>query len=65
MAAALTASYVLYGFDTAGTLAEGHMIVKAPVFCRCFAGLGFTFCVMAAPDLGNSLGNINGGYRCW
>ena len=70
-ATALTASYVLYGFDTAGTLAEEthDPRKKAPrailqaLLSAGFAGLlVLLFAVMAAPDLGNpNLGNISGG----
>ena len=70
-ATALTASYVLYGFDTAGTLAEEthDPRKKAPrailqaLLAAGFAGLlVLLFALMAAPDLGNqNLGNISGG----
>lgn len=70
-ATALTASYVLYGFDTAGTLAEEthDPRKKAPrailqaLLSAGFAGLlVLLFALMAAPDLGNpDLGNIRGG----
>jgi len=70
-ATALTASYVLYGFDTAGTLAEEthDPRKKAPrailqaLLAAGFAGLlVLLFALMAAPDLGMpDLGNINGG----
>jgi len=70
-ATALTASYVLYGFDTAGTLAEEthDPRKKAPrailqaLLAAGFAGLlVLLFALMAAPDLGNpDLGNIQGG----
>ena len=70
-ATALTASYVLYGFDTAGTLAEEthDPRKKAPrailqaLLAAGFAGLlVLLFALMAAPDLGNpDLGNIRGG----
>ena len=70
-ATALTASYVLYGFDTAGTLAEEthDPRKKAPrailqaLLAAGFAGLlVLLFSLMAAPDLGNpDLGNIRGG----
>ena len=70
-AAALTASYVLYGFDTAGTLAEETLDPrkKAPrailqaLLAAGFAGLlVLLFALMAAPDLSNpDLGNIRGG----
>src|SRR5207253_10069890 len=70
-ATALTASYVLYGFDTAGTLAEEthdprkkapRAILQALVAAG-FAGLlVLLFALMAAPDLGMpDLGNIRGG----
>jgi amino acid transporter len=70
-ATSLTASYVLYGFDTAGTLAEEthDPRKKAPrailqaLLSAGFAGLlVLLFALMAAPDLGNpELGNIRGG----
>src|SRR6478609_4934112 len=70
-ATALTASYVLYGFDTAGTLAEEthDPRKKAPrailqaMLADGFAGLlVLLFALMAAPDLGMpELGNISGG----
>src|SRR5687768_10315473 len=70
-ATALTASYVLYGFDTAGTLAEEthDPRKKAPrAILQALLAAGFTgllvllFALMAAPDLGNpDLGNIRGG----
>src|SRR5688500_14518306 len=70
-AGALTASYVLYGFDTAGTLAEEthDPRKKAPrAILQALLAAGFTgllvllFALMAAPDLGNpDLGNIRGG----
>jgi urea carboxylase system permease len=70
-AAAMTASYVLYGFDTAGTLAEEthDPRKKAPrailqaLLAAGFAGLlVLLFVLMAAPDLGlPELGNIRGG----
>ena len=70
-ATALTASYVLYGFDTAGTLAEETLDPrkKAPrailqaLIAAGVAGLFvLLFALMAAPDLGTpDLGNIRGG----
>ncbi|HUP13434.1 MAG TPA: APC family permease, partial [Niastella sp.] len=70
-ATALTASYVLYGFDTAGTLAEEthDPRKKAPrailqaLLAAGFAGsLVLLLALMAAPDLGMpDLGNIRGG----
>jgi urea carboxylase system permease len=70
-ASALTASYVLYGFDTAGTLAEETLDPrkKAPrailqaLLAAGFAGLlVLLFALMAAPDLNApDLGNISGG----
>jgi len=70
-ATALTASYVLYGFDTAGTLAEEthDPRKKAPrailqaLLAAGFAGLlVLLFALMAAPDLAMpDLGNIRGG----
>jgi urea carboxylase system permease len=70
-AAAMTASYVLYGFDTAGTLAEEthDPRKKAPrailqaLLAAGFAGLlVLLFALMAAPDLrAPDLGNISGG----
>ena len=70
-AAALTASYVLYGFDTAGTLAEEthdprkkapRAILQALLAAGSAGLLVLLFALMAAPDLGMpDLGNINGG----
>lgn len=70
-ATALTASYVLYGFDTAGTLAEEthNPRKKAPrAILQALLAAGFSgllvllFALMAAPDLGMpDLGNIEGG----
>jgi urea carboxylase system permease len=70
-ATALTASYVLYGFDTAGTLAEEthDPRKKAPrailqaLLAAGFAGLlVLLFALMAVPDLGTpDLGNMRGG----
>jgi urea carboxylase system permease len=70
-ASALTASYVLYGFDTAGTLAEEthDPRKKAPrailqaLLAAGFAGLlVLLLALMAAPELGMpDLGNISGG----
>lgn len=70
-ATALTASYVLYGFDTAGTLAEEthdprRKAPRAILQALLAAGIGgllvLLFALMAAPDLGNpNLGNISGG----
>lgn len=70
-ATALTASYVLYGFDTAGTLAEethdprrkAPRAILQALLAAGFAGLlVLLFALMAAPDLGMSdLGNIRGG----
>jgi urea carboxylase system permease len=70
-ATALTASYVLYGFDTAGTLAEEthdprkkapRAILQALLAAGSAGLLVLLFSLMAAPDLGMSdLGNINGG----
>ncbi|MBZ5857716.1 amino acid permease [Flavihumibacter profundi] len=70
-ATALTASYVLYGFDTAGTLAEEthDPRKKAPrailqaLLAAGFAGLlVLLFALMAVPDLGMpDLGDISGG----
>ncbi len=70
-AAAMTASYVLYGFDTAGTLAEEthDPRKKAPrAILQALLAAGFSgllvllFALMAAPDLGTpELGNIRGG----
>jgi urea carboxylase system permease len=70
-ATALTASYVLYGFDTAGTLAEEthDPRKKAPrailqaLLAAGFAGLlVLLLALMAVPDFGMpDLGNINGG----
>lgn len=70
-ATALTASYVLYGFDTAGTLAEEthdprkkapRAILQALLAAGCAGLLVLLFALMAAPDLANpALGNISGG----
>ncbi|MDN3655587.1 amino acid permease [Ferruginibacter paludis] len=70
-ATALTASYVLYGFDTAGTLAEEthDPRKKAPrailqaLLAAGFAGLlVLLLALMAVPDFNMpDLGNINGG----
>lgn len=70
-ATALTASYVLYGFDTAGTLAEEthdprkkapRAILQALIAAGCAGLLVLLFALMAAPDLSNpDLGNISGG----
>jgi amino acid transporter len=70
-ATALTASYVLYGFDTAGTLAEEthdprkkapRAILQALLAAGSAGLLVLVFALMAAPDLGMpDLGNINGG----
>ena len=70
-ATALTASYVLYGFDTAGTLAEEthDPRKKAPrailqaLLAAGFAGLlVLLFALMAVPDFGMpDLGNMRGG----
>lgn len=70
-ATALTASYVLYGFDTAGTLAEEthDPRKKAPrailqaLLAAGFAGLlVLLLALMAVPNFGMpDLGNINGG----
>ena len=74
-ATALTASYVLYGFDTAGTLAEEthDPRKKAPrailqaLLAAGFAGLlVLLFALMAAPDLGIRIWEIYAeGYLCW
>jgi len=70
-ATALTASYVLYGFDTAGTLAEEtheprkkapRAILQALLAAGLSGLLVLLFALMAAPDLGApGLGTINGG----
>ena len=70
-ATALTASYVLYGFDTAGTLAEEthdprkkapRAILQALVAAGVGGLLVLLFALMAAPDLGlPELGSISGG----
>ncbi|MEO6961641.1 MAG: amino acid permease [Puia sp.] len=70
-ATALTASYVLYGFDTAGTLAEEtrdprkkapRAILQALLAAGVAGLLVLLFALMAAPDLGMpDLGNIRGG----
>lgn len=70
-ATALTASYVLYGFDTAGTLAEEthdprKKAPRAILQALLAAGIGgllvLLFALMAVPDFGMAdLGNIRGG----
>jgi urea carboxylase system permease len=70
-ATALTASYVLYGFDTAGTLAEEthdprtkapRAILQALLAAGTAGLLVLLFALMAVPDLGMpDLGNIRGG----
>jgi urea carboxylase system permease len=70
-ASALTASYVLYGFDTAGTLAEETLdprkkapraILQALLAAGIAGLLVLLFALMAAPDLNApDLGNISGG----
>jgi urea carboxylase system permease len=70
-AAALTASYVLYGFDTAGTLAEEtheprkkapRAILQALLAAGISGLLVLLFALMAAPDLNSpDLGSIRGG----
>ena len=70
-ATALTASYVLYGFDTAGTLAEEthdprkrapRAILQALLAAGVAGLLVLLLALMAAPDLGiPELGNISGG----
>lgn len=70
-ATALTASYVLYGFDTAGTLAEEtydprkkapRAILQALLAAGTAGLLVLLFALMAAPDLGMpELGSISGG----
>jgi urea carboxylase system permease len=70
-ATALTASYVLYGFDTAGTLAEEthdprkkapRAILQALLAAGSAGLLVLLFALMAAPGLAApDLGNINGG----
>jgi urea carboxylase system permease len=70
-ATALTASYVLYGFDTAGTLAEEthdprrkapRAILQALLAAGVAGLLVLLFALMAVPDLGMAaLGNISGG----
>jgi urea carboxylase system permease len=70
-ATALTASYVLYGFDTAGTLAEEthdprKKAPRAILQALLAAGVGgllvLLFALMAVPDLGmTDLGSIRGG----
>ena len=70
-ATALTASYVLYGFDTAGTLAEEthdprkkapRAILQALLAAGTAGLLVLLLALMAAPDLGMPyLGNISGG----
>jgi urea carboxylase system permease len=70
-AAALTASYVLYGFDTAGTLAEEthdprrkapRAILQALLAAGISGLLVLLLALMAAPDLTSpDLGSISGG----
>ncbi|HSB93102.1 MAG TPA: amino acid permease [Flavitalea sp.] len=70
-ATALTASYVLYGFDTAGTLAEEthdprkkapRAILQALLAAGIAGLLVLLFALMAVPDFGMpDLGNIRGG----
>jgi urea carboxylase system permease len=70
-ASALTASYVLYGFDTAGTLAEEthdprkkapRAILQALLAAGSAGLLVLLFALMAVPDLGTpDLGSIRGG----
>jgi urea carboxylase system permease len=70
-ASALTASYVLYGFDTAGTLAEEthdprkkapRAILQALLAAGIAGLLVLLFALMAVPDLDMpNLGNIQGG----
>ncbi|MFT3703089.1 MAG: amino acid permease [Agriterribacter sp.] len=70
-ATALTASYVLYGFDTAGTLAEEthdprrkapRAILQALIAAGVAGLLVLLLSLMAAPDLAMpDLGNISGG----
>ncbi len=70
-ATALTASYVLYGFDTAGTLAEEthdprkkapRAILQALLAAGIAGLLVLLLALMAAPDLGRpELDNISGG----
>ncbi|MES1224319.1 MAG: APC family permease, partial [Bacteroidota bacterium] len=70
-ATALTASYVLYGFDTAGTLAEEthdprkkapRAILQALLAAGVAGLLVLLLALMAAPDLGApDLGSIRGG----
>jgi urea carboxylase system permease len=71
LAAALMASYVLYGFDTAGTLAEEtdqprrrapRAILQALSAAACSGGLLILFSLLAVNDPGRpDLGQINGG----
>lgn len=70
-ATALTASYVLYGFDTAGTLAEEthdprkkapRAILQALIAAGSAGLLVLLLALMAVPDFGMpDLGNIRGG----
>jgi urea carboxylase system permease len=62
LAAAITAAYVMYGFDTAGTLAEETVeprrrapraILQALVAAAVLGGLLLVFAVMSAPDVGD------------
>jgi urea carboxylase system permease len=61
-AAAIVASYVMYGYDTAGTLAEEtadprrrapRAILQALTAAAVLGGLLLLFALMAAPDLGD------------
>jgi urea carboxylase system permease len=70
-ATALTASYVLYGFDTAGTLAEETLdprkkapraILQALLAAGLAGMLVLLFALMAVPDFGmQDLGSMRGG----
>ena len=71
LAASLMASYVMYGFDTAGSLAEEtddprrrapRAIIQALAAAGLVGGLLIAFGVMAAPDLAEpGLGQLSGG----
>ncbi|HEX3150589.1 MAG TPA: APC family permease [Gemmataceae bacterium] len=71
LAAAVMAAYVMYGFDTAGTLAEETVdprrrapraILQALAAAALLGGLLLLFAITGAPDLGDaSLGDVAGG----
>jgi urea carboxylase system permease len=71
LAAAVMAAYVMYGFDTAGTLAEETVdprrrapraILQALAAAALLGGLLLLFAITGAPDLGDAnLGEVAGG----